>query len=86
MSDGNNKHNCKIYESFYNKLLKHYDRLLKAKNQRHIIEIIKDYSIKLIDSTVIRLCLLMFDWAKFRTSKGELKYTLVGMMHYKFLI
>ena len=75
MSDGNKKRNWKVYESLYNKLLKHYERVLKSENQRHIIEDprakpklatqIKDHSIKLIDSTVISLCLSMFDWAKF---------------------
>ncbi len=73
MSDGNKKRNWKVYESLYMKLLKHYDRLLRSENQRHIIEEIKDHSIKLIDSTVISLCLSMFDWAKFRTAKGGLK-------------
>ena len=73
MSDGNKKRNWKVYESLYNKLLKHYERVLKSENQRHIIEEIKDHSIKLIDSTVISLCLSMFDWAKFRTAKGGLK-------------
>ena len=75
MSDGNKKRNWKVYESLYNKLLKDYERILKSENQRHIIEDprakpelakqIKDQSIKLIDSTVISLCLSMFDWAKF---------------------
>jgi hypothetical protein len=73
MSDGNKKRNWKVYESLYIKLLKHYDRLLRNENQRHIIEEIKDHSIKLIDSTVISLCLSMFDRAKFRTAKGGLK-------------
>lgn len=73
MSDGNKKRNWKVYESLYYKLLKHYDRVLKSENQRHIIEEIKDHSIKLIDSTIISLCLSMFDWAKFRTAKGGLK-------------
>ncbi len=75
MSDGNKKRYWKVYESLYNKLLKHYERVLKSENQRHIIEDprakpklakqIKDHSMKLIDSSVISLCLSMFDWAKF---------------------
>ena len=52
MSDGNKKRNWKVYESLYNMLLKHYERILKSENQWHIIEEIKDHSIKLIDITV----------------------------------
>ncbi len=63
MSDGNKKRNWRVYGTLYNKLLKHYDRLLKQDNHRTIIEEIKDHSIKLIDSTLISLCLSMFDWA-----------------------
>lgn len=60
MSDGNKKRNLKVYESLYNKLLKHYERVLRNDNQRQIIEDprakpelakqIKGHSIKLIDS------------------------------------
>ena len=73
MSDGNKKRNWKVYEALYNKLLKHYERVLKSNNQRNIIQEIKDHNIKLIDSTIISVCLSMFDWAKFRTAKGGLK-------------
>ena len=73
MSDGNKKRNWKVYEALYNKLLKHYERVLKSNNQRNIIQEIKDHNIKLIDSTTISVCLSMFDWAKFRTAKGGLK-------------
>ena len=73
MSDGNKKRNWKVYEALYNKLLKHYERVLKSNNQRNIIQEIKDHSIKIIDSSIISVCLSMFDWAKFRTAKGGLK-------------
>jgi hypothetical protein len=73
MSDGNRNRTWKVYETIYYKLLSHYTSQLKLKHQSHIIEEIKDKSIKLIDSTTISLCLSMFDWAKFRTAKGGLK-------------
>lgn len=73
MSDGNKKRNWKVYETLYYRLLKHYANLLTRNNSRNIIDEIKDHSIKLIDSTLISLCLSMFDWAKFRTAKGGLK-------------
>lgn len=73
MSDGNRKRSYKVFETLYNRLLSHYSQLLSKRHQSHIIKEIKDRSIKLIDSTVISLCLSMFDWAKFRTAKGGIK-------------
>lgn len=73
MSDGNKNREYKVFESLYNRLLSHYSHILSKRYQSKIIEEIKDRSIKLIDSTVISLCLSMFDWAKFRTAKGGLK-------------
>ena len=73
MSDGNKKRNWKVFESLYYNLLRHYERLLRVQHRSHIIEEIKDYRVKLIDSTTISLCLSMFDWAKYRRAKGGIK-------------
>lgn len=73
MSDGNKKRNWKVYELLYYKVIKHYENILTKKNQRKIIEEIKGKTIKLIDSTIISVCLSMFDWAKYRTAKGGIK-------------
>ncbi len=73
MSDGNKKRTYKVYESLYNKLITHYKHILSKRHQSHIIKEIKDRNIKLIDSSIISLCLSMFDWAKFRTAKGGIK-------------
>ena len=73
MSDGNKNRDYKVFETLYNRLLSHYSHILSKRHQSHIIKEIKDRSIKLIDSTIISLCLSMFDWAKFRTAKGGLK-------------
>ncbi len=73
MSDGNKNQNYKVFESLYKGLLTHYTHLLSKRHESHIIKEIKDRSIKLIDSSVISLCLSMFDWAKFRTAKGGIK-------------
>jgi len=73
MSDGNKNRTYKVFESLYYKLLSHYRNVLTKSHSRHIIEEIKDRNIKLIDSTLISLCLSMFDWAKFRTAKGGIK-------------
>ena len=73
MGDGNRNRDYKVFESLYHRLLGHYGHILSKRYQGHIIKEIKDRSIKLIDSTVIGLCLSMFDWAKFRTAKGGIK-------------
>ena len=73
MSDGNKKRDWQIFEKLYFKLLTHYDGVLRTKYNRHIIEEIKNKTVKLIDSSTISLCLSLFDWAKFRTAKGGLK-------------
>jgi IS4 transposase len=73
MSDGNKNRTYKVFESLYYKLLSHYRNVLTKSHSRHIIEEIKYRNIKLIDSTLISLCLSMFDWAKFRTAKGGIK-------------
>lgn len=73
MSDGNKNRGWEVFESLYYRLLSYYKETLKSKHQSHIIEEIKNHSIKLIDSTTISLCLSLFNWAKFRTAKGGLK-------------
>ncbi len=73
MSDGNKKRDYQIFEHLYNRLLKHYQRVLSKQHQSRVIEEIKDKRIKLIDSTTISLCVSLFDWAKFRTAKGGVK-------------
>jgi len=42
-------------------------------SHKKVIEEIKDKKIKLIDSTIISVCLSMFDWAKYRTAKVGIK-------------
>jgi len=73
MSDGNKKRNWQVFESLYYRLLSHYKSVLKKHHNVHVIKEIKNKSIKLIDSSVISLCLSMFDWAEFRTAKGGIK-------------
>ena len=63
MSDGNKKRDWRVFESLYYRLLSHYKTVLKKHHNTHIIKEIKDKSIKLIDSSVISLCLAMFNWA-----------------------
>ena len=73
MSDGNRNRDWHVFESLYYRLLSHYKTVLKKYHNTHIIKEIKNKSIKLIDSSVISLCLSMFNWAEFRTAKGGIK-------------
>ena len=73
MSDGNKNRTWVVFETLYYKLLSYHKSQLQKSHQSHVIEEIKDKSIKLVDSSIISLCLNMFDWAKFRTAKGGLK-------------
>ncbi|MBL4861414.1 MAG: IS4 family transposase [Crocinitomicaceae bacterium] len=73
MGDGNKNRDWHVFESLYYRLLSHYKTVLKKHHKTHIIKEIKDKSIKLIDSSIISLCLSMFDWAEFRTAKGGIK-------------
>jgi hypothetical protein len=73
MSDGNKQRNWKVYELLYNELISYYGKILSSTRHKKVIEEIKDKKIKLIDSTIISVCLSMFDWAKYRTAKGGIK-------------
>lgn len=73
MSDGNKVRHYGVFKDLYSSLLKYYKHSLKAKHQSHIIDEIQNHKIKIIDSTTIRLCLSLFNWAKYRTTKGGLK-------------
>jgi len=73
MSNGNKKRDWHVFETLFYRLLKHYQNVLGKQHQSHIIEVVKNQRIKLIDSTTISLCLSTFSWAKFRTAKGGIK-------------
>jgi len=72
LADANQTRDYRIYEELFYKLL---DRC-KDITPKHKFKFKNPlYS---IDSTTIDLCLSMFDWAKFRTTKGAIK------IHYQF--
>jgi len=71
--DGNKNRDYRVFETLYNRLLSHYGHIPSKRHRCHIIKEKADRSIKPIGSTIISVCLSMFDWAKFRTAKGGLK-------------
>jgi len=73
MSDGNKKRDYKVYEKLYYLLLGHYSNLYSRTDGYKVIKEIEGKSIKLVDATIISVCLQLFEWAKFRTAKGGIK-------------
>jgi len=73
MSDGNKKRDYKVFETLYHGLLSHYKGLFSQTNGYNVIKEIEGKHIKLVDATIINVCLELFEWAKFRTAKGGIK-------------
>ncbi len=73
MSDGNAKRDYRVYEELYHLLLKHYKCQLSMRSEYKVIKEIEGKHIKIIDATIMSVCLKLFPWAKFRTAKGGIK-------------
>lgn len=73
MSDGNLNRNWKVFEHIYFDLIKYYkDVFSKQPGYKEIVEI-EGKAVKLVDATIMSVCLNLFDWAKYRTAKGGIK-------------
>lgn len=73
MSDGNSKRNWKGYEHIYFELIKYYKNVFSKQEGHKEIKEIEGKTIKLVDATIMSVCLNLFDWAKYRTAKGGSK-------------
>lgn len=73
MSDGNAQREWKVFEHIYFELIKYYKGVFSKQQAYKEIAEIEGKSIKLIDATVMSVCLNLFDWAKYRTAKGAIK-------------
>ncbi|MDY0144155.1 MAG: IS4 family transposase [Bacteroidales bacterium] len=73
MSDGNAKRDYHVFEDLYYNLCKHYKMQLSRRPEYKVIEEIKNKNIKIIDATIMSVCLKLFPWAKYRTAKGGIK-------------
>lgn len=73
MSDGNKKRDYRVFEKLYYLLLEHYRDLFSKTDGYKVIKEIEGRNIKLVDATVISVCLQLFEWAKYRTAKGAIK-------------
>ncbi|MCP3925235.1 MAG: IS4 family transposase [Desulfobacterales bacterium] len=73
MSDGNSKRDWKGYEHIYFELIKYYKNIFAKQEGYKEISEIEGKSIKLVDATIMSVCLNLFDWARYRTAKGGIK-------------
>lgn len=73
MSDGNAKRGWRVFEQLYLKLLCHYAGVFTHTEGYKVIKEIEGKCIKLIDASIMSVCLNLFPWAKYRTAKGAIK-------------
>ena len=73
MSDGNSKRSYKVFEGLYRGLIRHYQGVYAKRPEYKAIQEIKGKNIKIIDATIMSVCLRLFEWAKYRTAKGGIK-------------
>ena len=73
MSDGNLNRNWKVFEHIYFELIKYYKGVFSKQPGYKEIAEIEGKTIKLVDATIMSVCLNLFDWAKYRTAKGGIK-------------
>lgn len=78
LADANEKREWKIYADFANILIKEAKELYS--DEKFFNEL--DETIYALDSTTIDLCLSLFPWAKFRSTKGAIKmHTLLNLQN-----
>lgn len=73
MSDGNAKRDWQVFQYLYHELVKYYKDVYSKQPRYQEIAEIEGRSIKLVDATIMTVCLSLFDWAKYRTAKGGVK-------------
>ena len=73
MSDSHAKRDWKVFQALYMGLLEHFSDLFRKRSEYKVIKQIKGKHIKLVDASIMSVCLNLFPWAKFRTAKGGIK-------------
>ena len=73
MCDGNAKRDYRVYEDLYLSLCKYYKTQLSKRPEYKVIDEIQGKHIKIIDATIMSVCLRLFSWAEYRTAKGGIK-------------
>ena len=73
MSDGNAKRDYRVFEEVYKRLCHYYKEQLRMREGYVVIKEIEGKHIKIIDATIMSVCLKLFPWAEYRTAKGGIK-------------
>jgi Transposase DDE domain/Domain of unknown function (DUF4372) len=73
MSDGNAQRDWKVYEHIYFELIRYYKGVFSKQPGYKEIAEIEGQSVKLVDATIMSVCLSLFSWAEYRTAKGGIK-------------
>ena len=73
MSDGNQKRNWEVYQDIYHRLLTYYKGVFRNRAEYKRIKEIEGKNVKLVDASIMSVCLNLFSWAKYRTAKGGIK-------------
>jgi len=73
MCDGNAKRDYRVYEDLYYSLCRHYKAQLGRRPEYKVIDEIQGKHVKIIDATIMSVCLSLFSWAEYRTAKGGIK-------------
>lgn len=69
MSDSHAKRDWQVFEALYNQLLSHFSSLFRKRSEYKVIQQIKGKYLKLVDASIMSVCLKMFPWAKFPGSQ-----------------
>jgi len=72
MSDSHAKRRSDVFQSLYMGLLEHFSSLFKNRSDYTVIEQIKGKQVKLVDASIMSVCLKLFSWAKFRTANPHI--------------
>jgi hypothetical protein len=73
MSDGNKKRKSDVFKDIYHRLVTYYGNVFSKRKEYKEIKQIEGKNIKLVDATIIGVCLSLFEWASYRTAKGGIK-------------
>lgn len=73
MSDGNSNRDWRVFEEMYYRIVSRYKSVFSKKPGYKEIKEIEGRCIKLVDASIISVCLNLFEWAEYRTAKGGIK-------------
>jgi IS4 transposase len=73
MSDSHENRNWQVFEDLYKRLLSYYGNVFSKRPEYKEIKEIEGKNIKLIDASIMTVCLSLFEWAEYRTAKGGIK-------------